>query len=162
MTLPEVSHQHHEKLIPHVDRLLAIAEQIGTIPIEQLGEQLDREHDFIVGTLLPHIEAVECALYPELQRLFQNPRAMSPMEREHREIRRLVGELGTLRRRLHDQGLGHGDTLALRRVLIRLFATLKIHLAEEEEYAPILQHNLTPEHAQELAAAMEHAVSEEF
>jgi hypothetical protein len=162
MTLHKVTRAHHAQLMPHVDALLAIAEMIGKRPIEEVRARLDDEYEFITGQLLPHMETVEKSVYPELQRLLQNPRAMAPMEREHKEVRRLVGELGALRHQMHGESLGHGQALQLRRVLIRLFAILKVHLAEEEEYTPILEHNVTPERAQALAASMEHAVREQL
>jgi hypothetical protein len=160
MTLHDVTYAHHAQLMPHVDALLAIAEMIGKAPAAEIQARLDDEYEFVVQQLVPHMDTVEQSVYPELQRLLQNPRAMSPMEREHGEVRRLIGELGTLRDLMHGAGLGHGQELTLRRVLVRLFAILKVHLAEEEEYTPILEHNLTPERAQALAASMEHAVRE--
>ena len=39
----------------------------------------------------------------------------------------------------------------MRRCLLRLFATLKSHLAEEELHEPILEDRLTPDEAEELA-----------
>jgi iron-sulfur cluster repair protein YtfE (RIC family) len=160
MTLPHVTHEHHRVLIPHVDALLAVAEMVERAPVEDLMSKLDAEYSFVIGQLVPHMEAVERSLYPELQRLLQNPRAMGPMQREHEAVRRLIDELGHLRDRLLESGLNHGEMLQLRRVLIRLFAILKVHLYEEEEYAPIVQRNVTPARASELAAAMEHAMRE--
>ena len=162
MTLHKVTRAHHAHLMPHVDALLVIAEMIGKRPVAEVQAKLDDEYEFIVQQLVPHMETVEKSVYPELQRLLQNPRAMAPMEREHKEVRRLIGELGTLRGQMHGGGLGHGQMLQLRRVLVRLFAILKVHLAEEEEYTPILEHNVTPERAEALAASMEHAVREQL
>jgi hypothetical protein len=162
MSLHQVTRQHHAQLMPHVDALLSIAEMIGQQPLAELQRRLDEEYEFITGQLVPHMETVEKAVYPELRRLLQNPRAMSPMEREHGEVRRLIGELGALRRQAQGGGLGHGQTLQLRRVLIRLFAILKVHLVEEEEYTPLLEHNLTPQQAEALAASMAHAVREQL
>jgi hypothetical protein len=61
-----------------------------------------------------------------------------------------------------DHDLTLGVRLRLRRVLYRMFAILKIHLAEEEAYLGILDHNLTDEEQQALAQAMEHARADEL
>lgn len=50
--------------------------------------------------------------------------------------------------------------LALRRVLLRLYALLKTHLAEEELHIPILEDRLTPAHEAALARALDHLAAE--
>jgi hypothetical protein len=49
-----------------------------------------------------------------------------------------------------------GASIALRRVIFRLFALLKVHLAEEQVYLDILDRREAPEMADALAAAMAH------
>ncbi len=161
-TLTQVSNEHRERLMAHVEALPRLADQIGQVPGAALRERLAEEHDFLVGTLLPHMEAVEHAVYPELDRVLSCRLAMAPMEREHKEIRRLVAQLGVLRARFPEGGPGEGDSVELNRVLLRLFAILKVHLREESLYVPILEHNLDPEHADALVLAMDHAARAEL
>jgi len=52
-----------------------------------------------------------------------------------------------------------GDrALALRRLLFGMYALIKVHLAEEEEYLRIVEHGVSEDSAAILAAAMEHPV----
>jgi hypothetical protein len=155
--LPTVGHQHHAALMPRVDELVKLADELDA-PSADLGARLTDEHRFIVGQLVPHMEQAEATLYPELERLMQNRHSMTQMRREHVELRGMIDELGSLM----DHDLTLGVRLRLRRVLYRMFAILKIHLAEEEAYLGILDHNLTDEEQQALAQAMEHARADEL
>jgi hypothetical protein len=151
--LSKVMHEHHDVLIPHVDALAAIADAVGTVPPDELADRIGTEHRFITTQLVPHMEQVEATLYPELRRLFQNRHAMTPMRLEHGVLLSLIGELGDLRTRSGE----FGAQLRIRRVLYRLYALLKTHLAEEEAYIGVLQANLSPEEADDLARGMAHA-----
>jgi hemerythrin-like domain-containing protein len=109
--------------------------------------------------LIPHMEAVEAAVYPTLERLLADRQTTAPMAREHVEIRRLVGAIGEFAE--HPQAhADRGAVLALRRVLLRLYALLKAHLSEEELYIPILEDNLTPAQEAALARALDHVAAE--
>jgi hypothetical protein len=155
-TLPKVAHEHHDVLVPHVDALAAIADDIGTTPPAALAERLEAEHRFITSQLIPHMERAEETLYPQLERLMQNRHSMTPVRREHQELRAMVDELAKLRA----QPLGFGTQLRLRRVLYRMYAILKIHLAEEDAYIGVLDRNLSDDEAEELARAMVHATAD--
>lgn len=155
-TLPLVVHEHHEALTPHVDALAAIADAIGTVPSDELAERVRAEHAFIVAQLVPHMEQAELTLYPELERLLQNRHSMAPMRREHELVRKLVLELGEI-------PVGSGGLAAelrLRRILYRIYASMKVHLAEEEAYLAILERNLSAEESNELARGLRHATAE--
>ena len=108
------------------------------------------------------MEAAEQTLYPELERLLQNRHSMTPMRREHGEIRKLVADLGRLQKGSTVGRLPTGEAVALRRVIFRLYALLKVHLAEEQLYLGIIEQGVSPEGAEALAAAMEHAGTSEF
>ena len=90
--------------------------------------------------------------------MFQNRHSMTPMRREHAELRRLVAEYGTV---VDAAGVGPvtlARSLAIRRVMFQLYALLKIHLAEEEAYLRIVDHGVTSDIADLLAAAMAHPI----
>lgn len=115
-------------------------------------------HDGLTRMLIPHMETVEAAVYPTLERLVADRGTTVPMAHEHVEIRRLVGAIGEFA----DHPQSHADrgaVLALRRVLLRLHA-LKAHLAEEELYIPILENRLTPVEEAALARALDHVAAE--
>ena len=156
-----VSTDHRTRLIPSVNLLALIGEQVGTATGAELRPLLDEACQHLNNLLLPHMEAAERAIYPELERLMQNRHSMTPMRREHREIRALVADLDQRRQSLGDGPVSIGSAVALRRALFRLYGLLKVHLAEEQLYADIVEHRLTPEAEAELAIAMQHQGVEE-
>ena len=157
-TLPRVTHEHHERLMSHVDNLPAIGELLLTAPIEELRPQLDEVDELLNGLLMPHLTASETNLYPELERMMQNQHSMTPMRREHEAIRRRVAEFGELRAAINDHRPTIGQAIAMRRVIYRTYALLKIHLVEEEIYIHLIDKGIAPEAAEMLAAAMDHPV----
>ncbi|MGZ3586554.1 MAG: hemerythrin domain-containing protein [Candidatus Limnocylindrales bacterium] len=156
LTLPETAHHHHDVLLPHVDSLVALADAIGHEPVVTLRPELSSAHAFLNGQLIPHMEMAEQRLYPKLQELLEDAEAMAPLQREHAEVRRLIRELGECIGHLHDP-LAPGQAIVLRRILYRLFAILKVHLSEEEEYQRILERHISPAEAEAIARSMEHA-----
>ena len=161
-TLPKVSHEHHERLSRHVDRMPAVGDLIGTVPVAELAPAVHEMTSFLTDLLIPHMEASERALYPELERMLQNRHSMTPMRREHTEIRGLIEDLAKRGKNLDAGHLTVGDAVALRRVIFRLYAILKVHLAEEQLYLGIIEHDVSPEVGETLASAMEHAGTQEF
>ncbi|MGZ8563473.1 MAG: hemerythrin domain-containing protein [Candidatus Limnocylindria bacterium] len=156
-TLPRVTHEHHERLMQHVDEMPAVGKMILTAPIEDLRPRLAELDGWLTDLLIPHLEAAEKTLYPELERMLQNRHSMAPMRREHAEIRLLVAEYSRLLKGIGDQRPRIGKTVALRRVLFRLYALLEVHLVEEEVYIPIINHGVTDEAAEVMAAALNHS-----
>ena len=156
-SLPRVAHEHHDRLMHHVDTMTMVGDQLGAASVTELRPRVDDLAAFLNGLLLPHMEAAERTLYPELERMLQNRHSMTPMRREHDEIRKLVAELVRLQQRLDAGPLQTGETVALRRVIFRLYAMLKVHLAEEELYLGIIEHGVSAESAEKLAAALDHS-----
>ena len=156
-SLPRVAHEHHDRLMHHVDTMTMVGDQLGAASVAELRPRVDDLAAFLNGLLLPHMEAAERTLYPELERMLQNRHSMTPMRREHDEIRKLVAELVRLQQRLDAGPLQTGETVALRRVVFRLYAMLKVHLAEEELYLGIIEHGVSAESAEKLAAALDHS-----
>jgi len=156
-SLPRVSLERHDRLMHHVDTMTSVADLLGTVSAAELRPRVGELAAFLDGLLLPHMEAAEHTLYPELERMLQNRHSMTPMRREHDEIRKLVAELVRLQQRLDAGPLHTGETVALRRVIFRLYAMLKVHLAEERLYEGIIEHGVSPESADKLAAALDHS-----
>ncbi|HYL41222.1 MAG TPA: hemerythrin domain-containing protein [Candidatus Binatus sp.] len=153
---PKVSIEHHARLMPHVDDLAATGDLVGTATGAELRPRLDAACGLLTGMLLPHMEAAERAYYPELERQLQNRHSMTPMRHEHETIRVLVDELERRRTSLGLGSVSPGDAIALRRALFRLFAILKVHLAEEQLYADVAEHGMSPDEQSGLAEAMRH------
>ena len=158
-SLPQVAHEHHERILAHVDRMPEMADALLAAHVDEARALVVDLHAFLSGTLLPHIDAAERSLYPELERMLQNRHSMRPLRNEHDEIRRLVGEFGKLSADARDGRLTLGRSLALRRVAFQLYALLKVHLAEEEAYLRLLRHGDDQEMGEVIAAALEHPVA---
>jgi iron-sulfur cluster repair protein YtfE (RIC family) len=156
-SLQQAAHVHHELLLEHVDPIPAAADLLLVARDAPVG--LQDLSAFLHGTLLPHMEAAERAVYPELERMLQHRHSMSSMRVEHDEIRRLVDEFVALAAEVRDSRLSVGRRLALRRVMFRLYALLKVHLAEEEAYVRLVDHGTGEEMSEALAAAIAHPVA---
>jgi iron-sulfur cluster repair protein YtfE (RIC family) len=154
-------HEHHERIHTMLDGLPALADMLDVRPRPTRFEDRYRTVcTTVTQTLLPHIESVEATIYPELDRLMQNRHSMAQMRREHDDIKSLVERLGTFEQAIEAGALGPAGTVGLRRVLYRLYALLKVHLAEEEEYLRVLEHNLSEGEQAELIRGLDHAVAE--
>jgi Hemerythrin HHE cation binding domain len=158
-SLPQVAHEHHERILAHVDRMPEMADALLTASADDVRTSVVATAEFLNGTLLPHMEAAERSIYPELERMFQNRHSMRPMRNEHDEIRRLVGEYGKLSADLREGRVTLGRSLALRRVIFGLYALLKVHLAEEDAYLRIVERGGGSDLSEVIAAALEHPVA---
>lgn len=161
-TLTQVSQEHRQRLMAHVEHLPQIADEIGSRAWPSVLARLTDENEFLVETLIPHMQTVDAAVHPELDRLMSCRLGMAPLEREHDEIRKLIAQLGGLIEPLGSREPTAGETIELNRVLLKLHSILKVHLREESLYVPILEHNLSSEQADAIAVAMEHAARVEF
>ena len=158
--LPRSAHEHHDQLLPHVHEIDDLGRAVGSAPRDEISARLALVHTFLVHQLVPHMEAAEGTLYPELERLMQNRHSMTPMRREHGELRALFAELGGLTSTYATAQAGPSDDRRLRRVLFRMYALLMIHLSEEEAFVKVLDHNLAPEEQERLVRGMEHELLE--
>jgi hypothetical protein len=162
-SLPAVSHEHHDRLMAIVDQLNLMGDCsdgdcLDTSRLNAARPAIEEIHRGLTTLLIPHMEAVEAAVYPTLERLLGGPEAIMPLREEHAEIRRLSGVIGQFAE--HPEGhVDRGIVLLMRRSLLRLYAILKAHLAEEELYEPILEDRLTTDEAAELAHALDHVVT---
>jgi heavy metal translocating P-type ATPase len=85
------------------------------------------------GLLLPHQQAEEQVLYPELARRLGGRDPMGSMTRMHEEIADLAARLGGLTDRLDAAGTSAGEAREARRLLYALDAVVGLHLSAEEE-----------------------------
>ncbi len=159
--LPQTGHEHHERIRKHVDRLPALADMLEQRPVPaEFAERFAQEYDFMTGTLWPHVQVVEQNVYPELERLQQNRHAMAHLRREHQQLGQLIEAMGRYMERVERGSLNPTDALGLRRLIIQFYATVKTHVAEEEEYLRVLQANLSEGEQEAVEHGMEHASNE--
>jgi iron-sulfur cluster repair protein YtfE (RIC family) len=143
----------HKELIPHIERILEVANSLPEAPLAQTREGVNEVYEFLAYHLLPHAQAEDAALYPAVQKVLGSPDATRTMSRDHVEVGRYIEELAGLRQEVSPQNFK-----ALQRVLYGLYALVKVHFAKEEEvYLPILEERLSPEAATEMFEAMERA-----
>lgn len=157
-TLPGVAHEHHARILASVNQFPAMADALLEDGGVAAQPELSAARDFLNGTLLPHMAAAERSIYPELERMLQNRHSMTPLRREHEEIRGMISRFGSLVGELHGTSVALPRALAIRRIMFQLYAMLKIHLAEEEAYLHIVEHGVTEDAGEILAAAMEHPI----
>ena len=158
--LSAVSHQHHALLRDYVNRLYALGACLNSDCLDTVGAlaELRELHVLERGLremLMPHMDAVEAAVYPTLERIMDDRQGSAPMRLEHEEIRRLVASFARIIATA-EAHLDRGCVLALRRVMLRLHVLLTTHLDEEELYLPILEDRLTPAGEAALARALDH------
>ncbi len=160
-SVASASHEHHERLLAMLDGLPALAAMLDQQPRPARFEERFRTiQAALTGTLLPHIERVEATLYPRLDEIMGERHSMTQMRAEHADIRGLVERLNAFGDALEADALGPAGTVGLRRVLFRLYALLKVHLAEEEEYLRVLERTLSADEQAELVRGLEHAGAE--
>jgi hypothetical protein len=160
ISLRATSEAHHALLMPHVDRLLTLAEMVGRVECAALHALYNEEYGFVAGQLIPHMDAVEGVLYERLEAMMGPRHTMAPMREEHETVRALVAELGTYQVHEDHCTWNEMEGLALRRALYRLHALLKVHLAEEEQYLAVLDRGLSDAEKDALARRLDHAMEE--
>ena len=87
------------------------------------------EHD-----VQPHEEAEQMVLYPLLDRVLGGTDATGTMSRAHGEILDQIRLLGRLLDQMGPDAPGPADLAELRRLLFGLYAVLRLHTEQEEEY----------------------------
>jgi iron-sulfur cluster repair protein YtfE (RIC family) len=148
----------HRELAPHLEHLLALADQIEPGTDAELVQRIGQVHAFLTEHLLDHAYVEEQALYPVVARTLGSAEATATMRRDHVEIGRLVDELAALRAQLAGPTVPPELARALRRVLYGLHAIVRLHFAKEEElYLTLLDERLSAGQARELLEAVQHA-----
>jgi iron-sulfur cluster repair protein YtfE (RIC family) len=154
-TLTQPLRDEHKELIPHIEKILEVANSIPDAPLEKIRDGVKEVYEFLAYHLIPHAQAEDIALYPAVQKAFGSPDSTRTMTRDHVEVGYYIEELAQLQ-----QALAPRKFKALQRVLYGLYALVKVHFAKEEEvYLPILEERLSPEAAREMFEAMENAAS---
>jgi hemerythrin-like domain-containing protein len=147
--------EEHAELLPHIELLRSVADSVGEMPLETLQHDVDRVHNLLVHSLIPHARAEDEALYPVIGKLLGSTESTATMSRDHLEIVRLTHELLAVRQQIAGVTINDAQTKALRRILYGLYTLVKVHFAKEEDiYLPLLDKRLTPEEAHSIFQAM--------
>jgi len=121
MTTMQPLRDEHATLVPHIEALRAAGDAVGDVELDDLRTGVDGALEFLDHHLIPHAEAEDAVLYPEVQRVLGAPEATATMSRDHVEVGALTGELAGLAARLASADALDGDLArGLRRVLYGL------------------------------------------
>ncbi len=151
-------HDEHRTLLPSIEALGSVADEVGRTPGPALRAKLAETYDFLAHHLLPHAMAEDEVLYPEVARLMGAAGATATMSRDHVAVGSLISELASLRTFEGDPDAERQN--ALRRVLYGLHALVRTHFAKEEEiYVPLLDDRLTVADGTALMQRMEAAAA---
>jgi iron-sulfur cluster repair protein YtfE (RIC family) len=154
-TFTQPLRDEHQELIPHIEKILEVANSIPESPLEEIRDGVKEVYEFLAYHLIPHAQAEDAALYPAVQKALGSLDSTRTMSRDHVEVGHYITELAQLQQDLSPQ---HFKTL--QRVLYGLYALVKVHFAKEEEvYLPILEKRMTAEEATKMFEDMENAAS---
>lgn len=125
--------EEHARLIPQLDRLRRVADDLDYRPAGEAVESLHEVRDFLVDEILPHEADDEARVYPALSELLPGSDPMMVMSRGHREIFHLIESFRRQVDVVTDNGLSPADIRDLRRTLYGLHAVLTLHFDQEED-----------------------------
>lgn len=129
----------HTRLLWDMELIRTVADEVGYTPFDHVIKNIDRVVTFLSEHVMPHARAEEPTIYAAAQKT-TGPHAIDMMKRDHWQIAVLADELSALRHHLVEFTPGDVQAKALRRVLYSLYATIKLHLAKEEEILlPVLE-----------------------
>jgi heavy metal translocating P-type ATPase len=129
--------REHAALAPVLERVHLTAERIAGYSPATARSELATLIGLLERRLIPHEQADEGELYPQLAERLHGDDPLAAMSHTHREIFRLTHLLAKMNADLN--GSVPAASLAeIQRVLLRLDTLLSLHFAQEEE----LYHNL--------------------
>jgi heavy metal translocating P-type ATPase len=138
----------HSQLLPIVNQLRSIADQLRLIPPEEALSRLKALHVTLLEFVWPHEEAEEKDLYPMMAEILGGDDPTAAMSRSHVEIAHMIRVLGRLVEDISPEGPAPEDWPDVQRILYGLYAVLRLHFAQEEEaYLSLAEPNVGMEDA---------------
>ena len=135
----------HKALLANIEDLRSVADVAGEVPEGLLRRGLRDACHFLLGMVIPQLEAEARALFPRVAGLLGDSMATAPMEQDLAEIRRLTGVLRELNSREDGVATSMEDRMTLRCALYGLYILIPLHLRKEEDlYFSLLEHRLDP------------------
>ena len=124
----------HDRMRDDLSVLRDTAHQVAAGDLDAAVVSLRATDAFLQDTLLPHEDAEDSALYPELARPLGSAEATATMSRMHAEIHRLAQRLHSHRELADESGSVRTDQADdLLACLYGLYALLCLHFVQEEE-----------------------------
>lgn len=156
--LVDYIHHEHNTLRPHVELIRVAADAVGEVPLPILRDLTNTVLGFLVRELIPHAREEKEILYRAVEQATQAIGSTATMNREHLEVTKMADQLGDLHAlTVAEAELSDRTVRDLRRVLYGLYALVNLHFLKEEEiYADILEHSLSPAEKDVLVATLGH------
>ena len=85
-TFTQPLRDEHKELIPHIEKILEVANGIPDAPLEQIRAGVADVYEFLAYDLIPHAQAEDAALYPAVQKALGSPDSTRTMTRDHIEV----------------------------------------------------------------------------
>ncbi len=125
--------EEHAELLPKVETLRTVADQLDKLQPEALRTALDELRQFLENDLIPHERQEDATVYPVVAGLLGGDDPTGTMSRAHLEIAHQVRLFGRLLDELPPGPLSPEDKADLRRILYGSHAVLRLHFAQEDE-----------------------------
>src|SRR5579871_4312350 len=125
--------EEHQQLQPGIKRIRHIADQLDLLTPSQARAELFELHRFLVKEVIPHEDAEDATVYPEVAKLIGGDDPTAVMSRAHLEISHLVTVLGRHLEDMMPGGPTPDEIRELKPVLYGLDAILRLHFAQEDE-----------------------------
>src|SRR5579871_1107839 len=125
--------EEHQQLQPGIKRIRHIADQLDLLTPSQARAELFELHRFLVKEVIPHEDAEDATVYPEVAKLIGGDDPTAVMSRAHPEISHLVTVLGRHLEDMMPGGPTPDEIRELKPVLYGLDAILRLHFAQEDE-----------------------------
>jgi hypothetical protein len=143
--LGERFREEHAELLPKVETLRTVADQLDKLQPEALRIALDDLRHFLENDLIPHERQEDATVYPVVAGLLGGDDPTGTMSRAHLEIAHQVRLFGRLLDELPPGPLSPEDKADLRRILYGSHAVLRLHFAQEDEqYLSLLSGGAEP------------------
>lgn len=131
--LGERFREEHASLLPKVETLRVVADQLDRLAPEAMRSALEEVRLFLEHDLIPHERQEDATVYPVVAGLLGGDDPTGTMSRAHLEIAHQVRLFGRLLDELPAGPLSPEDKTDLRRILYGSHAVLRLHFAQEEE-----------------------------
>jgi soluble P-type ATPase/iron-sulfur cluster repair protein YtfE (RIC family) len=125
--------EEHVSIRRDIEELRKVADQLDTLDVQAALAEVARAYRVLLTEVLPHEEAEERELYPELGRITGQQNLAATMGRAHVEIKHQIRRLGQLLDDINPVDIEIGDIVELRAILYELHAILQFHTAQEDE-----------------------------
>ena len=123
----------HDELRPILEQVRSTADRLEMLPPDRIQDELARLNEVLQSRLLPHEEADDSKVYPNVSRLIGGDDPMAAMSRAHREIRHVTRLLQRMSNDLRPAGPDPEALAEILRLLHGFDAILRLHFAQEDE-----------------------------